>query len=403
MITVIYKHVLAATCGILVLSSLTAARASALDEEATLALLVKTVRQSESEATRAALLQGMLDGLEGRRDVPSPEGWPELSKALRGGSNDRIRSLANRLSQVFGDKEVIAESMSLLRDPNADPARRLAALRALVAQRHAPLGDLLLELTQTAELRLDAIRALGIFENNAAPETLLSQYSRMDPPTQRAVIETLATRKSYANGLIEGLKSKTVPRKDIPSYLARSLRDLMGDDFTKAYGEIKEMKQNVKSEMARYKKMITDKALSTADPSRGRLVFAKTCGACHLMYGDGGKIGPDLTGSNRRNLDYFLLNSLDPSADVPDGYRMVVVQTEDGRVLSGVIAEENNQTLVLKTVDQPRLVIAKEDIEIRKVSPKSMMPDGQLQQLKRRELFDLIRYLQTTEQVEMPK
>ena len=69
---------------------------------------------------------------------------------------------------------------------------------------------------------------------------------------------------------------------------------------------------------------------------------------------NGGKIGPDLTGSNRANLDYILLNSVDPSYDVPEGYKMVVIQTEDGRVINGVIAEEEINVVVLKTVEQPR-------------------------------------------------
>ena len=80
---------------------------------------------------------------------------------------------------------------------------------------------------------------------------------------------------------------------------------------------------------------------------------------------------------------------------------MVIVQTVDGRILNGVIGAEDAQRIVLKTVDQGEVVIAKEDIEERKVSEKSMMPDGQLQQLPRQEVIDLIRYLQTTEQVEL--
>ena len=131
------------------------------------------------------------------------------------------------------------------------------------------------------------------------------------------------------------------------------------------------------------------------------MVFNKTCASCHVMYGEGGKIGPDLTGSNRANLDYLLLNSVDPSYDVPEGYKMVTIATVDGRVLNGVIAEENAQRMILKTVEQPRVVILKDDIEARRVSDKSIMPDGQFEQMKPQELLDLIKYMQTVEQVEV--
>ena len=377
--------------------------AMALDEAETLALLVRTIDASKKTTTRVALLRGMLDGMEGRLDVASPDGWAVLGKALRQDSNDEIRKLANRLSQIFGDQGAISEAMSLLGDANADPKQRLAALQAMVAQRHDEIGPMLLSLIDVPELQVEAIRGLSIYANKGAPKELLSRYKNLSEASKRAVVETLATRKPYAKVLVGGLKDKTVPKEHIPSYLARSLRDLLGDEFTDAFGEIPEMKQNVKKEIARYKKILTPKAIAQGDASSGRVVFKKTCGACHLMYGDGGKIGPDLTGSNRKNLDYFLLNSLDPSADVPEGYRMVLIQTTDGRVLNGVIAEENDQRIILKTVDQPRLVISKDEIENRKVSEKSMMPEGQLQQLNRNQLYDLVRYLQTTEQVELPK
>jgi putative heme-binding domain-containing protein len=95
------------------------------------------------------------------------------------------------------------------------------------------------------------------------------------------------------------------------------------------------------------------------------------------------------------------LNSVDPSYDVPEGYKMVLIVTVDGRVINGVLAEEDAARVVLKTVEQPQVIVAKEDIETRSISPKSMMPDGQLDQMKPQELFDLIKYLRTTEQVEI--
>ncbi|MFZ9088794.1 MAG: c-type cytochrome, partial [Planctomycetaceae bacterium] len=153
--------------------------------------------------------------------------------------------------------------------------------------------------------------------------------------------------------------------------------------------------------IAEWKRKLTPEILDRADASQGRLVFQKTCAACHQLYGEGGQIGPDLTGSNRANLDYLLLNSIDPSFDVPAAYRMTTIATVDGRVVNGVIAEEDTTRVILKTVEQPRLVIAKSDIDERVISDKSMMPEGQLDQLKPQQVFDLISYLRTTEQVEL--
>ncbi|MEK6235325.1 MAG: hypothetical protein N2C14_11510, partial [Planctomycetales bacterium] len=82
-------------------------------------------------------------------------------------------------------------------------------------------------------------------------------------------------------------------------------------------------------------------------------------------------------------------------------YKMVTIVTIDGRVLNGIVAEEDETRVVLKTVEQPRVIIAKEDIDARKTSTKSMMPDGQFDKMKPQELIDLIKYLRTTAQVEI--
>jgi cytochrome c oxidase cbb3-type subunit I/II len=178
---------------------------------------------------------------------------------------------------------------------------------------------------------------------------------------------------------------------------------MLGDRFIKIYGDVKVMAADKNQAIARYKKICNPNAVAAANASRGRVVFAKTCAACHTLYGEGGAVGPDLTGSNRANLDYILLNSVAPSDDVPEAYRTVSVLTFDGRVVNGVLAEEDASRIVLKTPEEPRLVIAKADIEQRRVSPLSMMPDGQLDQLEKQQVLDLIKYLRTTQQVELPK
>ncbi len=82
--------------------------------------------------------------------------------------------------------------------------------------------------------------------------------------------------------------------------------------------------------------MIQTEVGRTADAWLGRAVFAKTCAQCHTLFGAGGKIGPELTGSNRANLEYLLSNVLDPSAVMAKEYQPSVIATADGRVLTGI-------------------------------------------------------------------
>ena len=61
-------------------------------------------------------------------------------------------------------------------------------------------------------------------------------------------------------------------------------------------------------------------------------------------------MGPDLTGTNRVNANWLLLNVLEPNADVQDAYKMTVVTTRDGRTYSGSIAAETDRQLTLRVV-----------------------------------------------------
>jgi putative heme-binding domain-containing protein len=374
---------------------------SAVDEQESLALLVKTLGTIDDPAVQTALLQGMLNGLDGRRNVPAPAAWLKVGAKLAKSDNPQVRELVSRLSQIFGDEAAMQRALATVRDRSSQLDARRRALHSLLSQKNKGVSALLEQLLDEPELRLDAIRGYAAIENERAPEILLPRYVKWTSEHRQAIIETLATRRKYAESLLVAIIAKKIPIADIPSHVARSLSLILGDSFVKVYGDVRQLSVDRTQQINKYKELLSSTAFANADPSSGRLIFKETCAACHVLYGTGGKIGPDLTGSNRANLDYILLNSIDPSYDVPQGYKMVIIHTVDGRVLNGVIAEENAQRIILKTVQQPTVVILKSDIEARKISPKSMMPDGQLDKLKPQEVMNLIKYLQTTEQVEL--
>ena len=144
---------------------------------------------------------------------------------------------------------------------------------------------------------------------------------------------------------------------------------------------------------------ITPDRLADANLSRGRQLYAGICGACHVLYGEGGSIGPDLTGSNRNDLGYLLENILDPGAVVSADYRMSLLTLADGRVLTGVVGEENDRTLTLRQLTG-EIVLEKNGIAKREIVPVSMMPEGLLLAFDDEQVIDLIAYLQHPVQVE---
>jgi putative heme-binding domain-containing protein len=143
-------------------------------------------------------------------------------------------------------------------------------------------------------------------------------------------------------------------------------------------------------------------ALAKADKSKGRMIFTAACSACHKMYGQGGAIGPELTGSDRRNLKYLLENILDPNAVVPADFRVSVFQLKDGRTLSGVIPEQTERTLTIQTPAE-RLVIERTQIVKQEQLTQSLMPEGLLTAWGEENVINLIAYLMGEGQVEMPK
>ena len=365
-------------------------------------LVVTAVGATTDTSVQAALLKGMLLGLEGRRSVRAPEGWSTLSNTLACSTSATVRQHALALSQIFGDTVAVASALECVQDSSVAAAQRCSTLSLLLGQQNQEASQLLKVLIDEPALTLSAIRGYAVVRNDEAPAVLISRYSKLNAQQQRAVIETLASRKAYAEALLEALKMNQIQPSALPVQVARSLKNLLGKKFTDVYGALPVVGAEREHLIKKYKKLCKPSAVAAADASRGRAVFQKTCAACHVLYGEGGKVGPELTGANRANLDYILLNSVYPSLDVPHAYRTVSVLTVDGRVVNGVLAEEDGTKIVLRTPEQPRVVIAKEDIDFRKISPQSMMPDGQLDAMKPQEVIDLVKYLRTTEQVELP-
>ncbi len=365
-------------------------------------LVVTAVGSTTDTSVQAALLKGMLLGLEGRRSVRAPEGWSTLSTTLACSTSASVRQHALALSQIFGDTVAVASALECVQDSTIAAAQRCSTLSLLLGQQNQEASQLLKVLIDEPALTLSAIRGYAIVRNDEAPAVLISRYSKLNAQHQRAVIETLASRKAYAEALLEALKMNQIQPSAVPVQVARTLKNLLGKKFTDVYGALPVVGAEREHLIKKYKKLCNPSAVAAADASRGRAVFQKTCAACHVLYGEGGKVGPELTGANRANLDYILLNSVYPSLDVPHAYRTVSVLTVDGRVVNGVLAEEDGTKIVLRTPEQPRVVIAKEDIDFRKISPQSMMPDGQLDAMKPQEVIDLVKYLRTTEQVELP-
>jgi len=248
----------------------------------------------------------------------------------------------------------------------------------------------------------NAIATLAAFDDARVSQTLLARYAALPAADKAEAILTLSSRRATAQALVAALKQNTIPKRDITAFAARQLQRVVGPSFVDFWGPVAQPAEDKQADMTKFKRLLTDDVLAKANVSNGRALYERTCTACHTLYGTGGNIGPDLTGSNRANLDYILTEIINPSEVMQESYQLVTVTTRDGRTLAGNAAAEDDQRLTLRLIGQDT-VIAKSEILSREKSPISMMPEGLLQSLSNDEVRDLLAYLRTTAQIPLPK
>jgi putative heme-binding domain-containing protein len=339
------------------------------------------------------VLAGMKDGLDGRYDVAAPAQWKVVYSRLQRAEAPLSR-LASDVNRQFNDADATSANLQLVRDQSIAVEQRRRALQTLTLQRRQQLAPVLPSLVDQPPLRLDTIRAIAAFDDESLGTLLVSRYSSFSAAEKAEAIQTLAARPRYARLLTDALAEGVVAKRDVPPYVARQLRRLAGTRFADVWGPVTSDAAEDRA-YARYRSLLNDNAMKSASPRAGHDVFLRTCGPCHTMYGEGGSVGPDLTGSNRTNLEYLLSNVLNPNADVPDAYRMVVVTTRDGQTFSGNVVAETDQQLTLRVVGRENVVVRKSDVQSREATALSMMPTGLFDSLTDREVIDLVAYLRT--------
>jgi putative membrane-bound dehydrogenase-like protein len=366
--------------------------------------LVAALRLASPQA-QLDFLKGAREGIRGRKKMTMPAGWPAVYAKLSKSDDATVRDSAIVLALVFGDPQALADLRAVARTAGARPADRVAALEALIENHAADLTPVLHEQLADAATRRAALRGLAAYPHPDTPRRVLAVYASLTTDEKADAVATLAARKDSALALLDAVEKNAVPRGDVSAYAARQMHALGDARLTarlrQVWGEVRDTSPNKQAQLTKYKAILTPAALKNASPERGRLVYTKTCQQCHKLFGEGGTIGPDLTGSNRSDLDYLLSNIIDPSAEVGRDYRMSVVRTTDGRVATGIVVERSAARVVVQTATE-KVTLSPDDVESVKDSPLSLMPEGQLDALTREQVRDLFAYLGSKTQVPLP-
>lgn len=280
-----------------------------------------------------------------------------------------------------------------------DSAQRLQAISALIAAGDtgvlAAAGHALREESKDRNFHGQLLAALGRFDQPQVAEVVLAAYPALDPQVQPRAIELLTQRAVWAKRLVEAIGGAKMPASVLNVNQVQKLLALNDEQLTAAvakhWGTVRTSRDPEREAfVTRMRRLVRS---TPGDPHRGIVVFNRVCGQCHKIHGQGQEVGPDVTANGRASFDQLLSNVFDPSLVIGAAYQARTVLTSDGRVVTGLLVEDNDQRVVLKAQGGKLETIARGEVEALKVSELSLMPEGLEKQLQPQEIADLFAFI----------
>jgi putative heme-binding domain-containing protein len=305
-----------------------------------------------------------------------------------------------RLALRLGLDRAYALAEARAADAKLSAYERAEFIRALGERKQPESLEPLLALLKAREpaaVRTAALLALQRYDSDAVAAALIAEYSRMPPPLQDKVRDVLVSRPGWSASLLDALENGRLPSRDFhPDQIRRVVLHqdpALTARAEKLWGQIRPATSAEKR--GRIEALARLLAKGSGNPTRGKALAAKNCLNCHQLFGEGEKTGPDLTAADRKNLDVLLQNIVDPSAIIREGYQQYVVATRDGRVLSGLLAENGGGKVTILDAKGVRTPLRDSEVESIQRADTSLMPEALLDPLNEQELRDLFAYLRS--------
>ncbi|MEM9365561.1 MAG: PVC-type heme-binding CxxCH protein, partial [Planctomycetota bacterium] len=339
--------------------------------------LTGSMNLSNKHEIETAFLEGLDAGLVGATSLTPTDRWQTLRSSLMEEldpvADKRLRQIIERIDSLYGGGRPVEELIAASKNQKLEITQRVSALRGLML-RYSRSGtpeleavlQVALPLLRDARVNLDVAQLLAMVEHPEIAKELLKQYRRFRAPNRLKVIAMLVSRRSYAFELLDAIEAGSLTSDAVSASQLRTLVAIDDAEILRRvksiWGQVRQSPVDRLKEMDRLKQMLGTERLASGDLSAGRGLFEKSCANCHRMYGRGGTVGPELTGAQRTNIDYWLSNIVDPDAVVGKDYRATQILTVDGRVLVGLVKRRSPRAIELITADAT-LSIALDDIE----------------------------------------
>jgi putative membrane-bound dehydrogenase-like protein len=251
------------------------------------------------------------------------------------------------------------------------------------------------ESASSAEFRGDVLDLMSRLDDAALAPMVIRSLPSLPAELKPRAVELLTERPIWTKALLAAIEAKQVPASTVNLNQLRRLgksRDPETARRLKAiWGTIRDARNPRRERLVDEMRQLVRKRLG--DAFKGQAVFSRLCAQCHVIYGQGQDVGPDITASGRNEFDQLLSNVFDPSLVIGPGYQATTVATTDGRVLTGLLAEDGRERVILKIQGGKRETIPRAQIDEIKTSPVSLMPEDVEKQLSPEEIADLFAFL----------
>ncbi len=373
--------------------------------------VVRLLNSAPDTQTRQMLWPQVLLGWQEQPRDASTETWLEQSrqhefaKLLLDDWHSSTRDLVlTRLAIALQFREPITAAVAEAFDKTSKVDRRVALLGMLNFVNDPALVDSALEVLKSSQevepVRLAALQLMARFDEPRIADELIELHRTATSDSLKSQLrDVLLSRPTSARSWLSAVDRGIIQASSTSIEQVRRVA-LHGDSqldalVTKHWGKLQGSTREEK--LAEVRRLNNDLRAGQGDILEGREVFKKHCAVCHQLFGEGKKIGPDLTTANRQDREFLLISLVDPSSVIRKEFVSVVVQTTSGRVLAGLPIDRGDNSLTLADSKAEIQIVDSAEIEELHDSPISMMPDNLYLQLKPIELRNLFAYLQSSQ------
>ncbi|OYP36593.1 PVC-type heme-binding CxxCH protein [Rhodopirellula sp. MGV] len=347
----------------------------------------------QSLARFTTLFAGAVAGM---RNIAAPETWSSVSSRLYDSHDLQVRTSAEQIGAAFADPTLFAKLRQVATDESVDPGQRRRAIQLLQADSSRGNLDVYLALVDETEFAATALPLLARFDDSRIADKVLHHYKGWHPSIQNAALELLSSRPQSAERVLDQIAAGEMEKAQLTAYFATKMANLGNDELNtrlaKEWGRLGASSAELQDEIRKTINAYNAAPKWAFSEQQGAAHFKKLCAACHQPEQENARLAPKLEGTRTKGVEYAIENVIDPNAVIGQDFQARVILTSDGQVVTGLIQDETESAITVKTANSV-VTINQDEIEEIKVSENSFMPSGLLNTLDDRERIELFKYV----------